>query len=114
MFGNGVWTNMVLPTTSGSPSCPRSTPVENDHATLRSLTFSVVIWLTVLYRVADGFLLGIAHSLSPPGADANARLSDDEGVALVQAGAQARPAAAITMNSHDEVFICTPCVSATR
>ena len=48
MFGNGVWTYMVLPTTSGSPSCPLRTPVENDQATFRVLTFSVLISLNAL------------------------------------------------------------------
>ena len=32
MFGNGVWTYMTSPMTSGAPSWPRSTPVENVHA----------------------------------------------------------------------------------
>ena len=51
MSGNGVWTYMVLPTTSGPPSCPRRTPVENVHATLSVLTLSVLIPFSVLYRV---------------------------------------------------------------
>jgi hypothetical protein len=48
MLGNGVARYIVVPTTSGSPSCPRRTPVENDHATFRFLTFSVLISLTAL------------------------------------------------------------------
>lgn len=52
MLGNGVWTNIVLPTTSGPPSCPRSTPVENDQAALRVFTLSVLIAFSKLYRVA--------------------------------------------------------------
>ena len=43
MLGNGVTTYMVSPTTSGVPSWPRSTPVENVQATSRFLTFSAEI-----------------------------------------------------------------------
>ena len=38
-----MWTYIVLPITSGSPSWPRRTPVENVHATFRFLTLSVLI-----------------------------------------------------------------------
>ena len=51
MLGNGVWTYMVLPTTSGPPSWPRSTPVENVQATFRSLMLPVLIASSALYRV---------------------------------------------------------------
>ena len=44
MFGNGVCTYIMLPMTSGEPSWPRSTPVENVQATCRSPTFSLLIW----------------------------------------------------------------------
>ena len=44
MLGNGVWMYMVSPITSGPPSWPRSTPVENVHATCRSPTLSLLIW----------------------------------------------------------------------
>jgi hypothetical protein len=43
MFGNGVTTYIVSPTTSGAASCPCSTPVENVQATCRPFTLSVVI-----------------------------------------------------------------------
>jgi hypothetical protein len=43
MFGNGVWMYIVLPITSGPPSWPRSTPVENVQATRRSPTLSLLI-----------------------------------------------------------------------
>ena len=33
VLGNGAFRYMTLPMTSGSPSWPRSTPVENVHAT---------------------------------------------------------------------------------
>ena len=51
MFGNGVTTYIVEPTTSGAASWPRSTPVEKVHATRRSRAFDVVIWSRPLYRV---------------------------------------------------------------
>ncbi len=44
MFGNGVTTYMVLPTTSGAASCPRLTPVENVQASPSRDTFAAVIW----------------------------------------------------------------------
>ena len=47
MFGNGEWTYMTSPITSGAPSWPRSTPVENVHAGRRFLTLSLLIWLSV-------------------------------------------------------------------
>src|SRR4051812_6393927 len=68
MLGNGVCTYIVLPTTSGPPSCPRSTPVEKVQATFRFFTLPVLISLTVLYRVDAGFLFCIVHSLSPAAA----------------------------------------------
>ena len=43
MFGYGVTTYIVLPTTSGAASWPRMTPVENVHATCSDSTLSVVI-----------------------------------------------------------------------
>src|SRR5215813_4021582 len=64
MSGKGVWTYIVLPITNGPPSCPRNTPVENVHATLRFLTFSVLMLFSVLYLVAALFLLAIVHCLS--------------------------------------------------
>jgi hypothetical protein len=42
-FGYGVTRYIVLSTTSGCPSCPRSTPVENVHATRSCPAFAVVI-----------------------------------------------------------------------
>src|SRR5687768_10791515 len=104
MFGNGVCTYITSSITSGSPSWPRRTPVENVHATLRSFTFSVLISLTELYRVADGFLLGIVQSSSAPAAPAADDAGDGGGAALLQA---ATPDAtnATTMNSAGNLFI---------
>jgi hypothetical protein len=51
MFGYGVITYIVLLTTSGAASWPRSTPVENDHASWRSLTLDWVISVRPLNRV---------------------------------------------------------------
>src|SRR6188472_4504874 len=85
MLGNGVARYIVLPTTIGSPSWPRSTPVEKVHATFRFLTLSAVICPRSLYRVDDGFLLGIAHSLSLP---VNAGAADAAGA---EDGAGAEP-----------------------
>jgi len=42
-FGYGVTRYIVLSTTSGCPSWPRSTPVENVHATCRFFAFAGVI-----------------------------------------------------------------------
>ena len=43
MFGNGVWTYIMLPMTSGPPSWPRSTPVENVQATCSLPTLAALI-----------------------------------------------------------------------
>ena len=43
MFGYGVTTYIVLPTTSGAASWPLSTPVEKVQATLSCLTFPALI-----------------------------------------------------------------------
>ena len=48
MFGYGVTRYIVVPTTSGWPSCPCSTPVEKVQATFRFLTFAVVICVSGL------------------------------------------------------------------
>src|ERR1700739_975684 len=45
-FGNGPCTYMTLPITSGPPSWPRRTPVENVHATCSLPTFWAVICLS--------------------------------------------------------------------
>src|SRR5262245_54490248 len=104
MFGNGVATYMVLPTTSGSPSCPRRTPVENDHATFRFFTLSPVIWLSELYRVDAGFLFGIVHSLSGPAAAKGEGLGepDDAGaLPVLQDAARPEATSTMTLNSLD-------------
>ena len=51
MLGYGVTTYIVLPTTSGAASCPRSTPVEKLQASLSCDAFAVVIWSSPLNRV---------------------------------------------------------------
>src|SRR5687768_18525399 len=43
MLGYGVTMYIVLATTRGAASCPRSIPVENVHASDSDRTFSVVI-----------------------------------------------------------------------
>src|SRR5919199_1603952 len=61
MLGNGVTTYMVLFTTSGAASCPRSTPVANVHAALRLRTFVVLIWSSALKRLPAKSLPGRIH-----------------------------------------------------
>src|SRR5215216_3162059 len=51
MFGYGVTTYMVLLTTSGAASCPRSMPVENVVVSVSRAAFPVVICRSPLYRV---------------------------------------------------------------
>ena len=58
MFGNGVWTYIMLPITSGEPSWPRSTPVEKVQATWRCLTLSLVDLVEL--RIAR---VGVVHRL---------------------------------------------------
>ena len=41
-------TYIVLPKTSGCPSCPRATPVENVVTTLRFITFVVLMLSSVV------------------------------------------------------------------
>ena len=48
LFGNGVCRYIVSPITSGEPSWPRSTPVENVHATCILPTFRVLICVSLL------------------------------------------------------------------
>jgi hypothetical protein len=50
-FGYGVIRYIVLPTTRGCPSWPRSTPVEKVHETCRLFAFAGVIWARLLYRL---------------------------------------------------------------
>src|SRR6218665_2521316 len=45
MFGKGVCTYMMPPTTRGPPSWPCSTPVEKVQAAFKSLTFLRLIWV---------------------------------------------------------------------
>src|SRR5712675_735171 len=54
----------MSPTTSGPPSWPRSTPVENDHATCSLPTFSAVICLSVEWRVLAKSPACITHCLA--------------------------------------------------
>src|SRR5690349_6487488 len=66
-FGKGATRYIVSPTTSGAPSCPRSTPVENVHATCIFLTFSMLIWSSPEYRVLAKSLVAIVHWSSSAG-----------------------------------------------
>src|SRR5262249_37384773 len=50
LLGNGVCTYIVSPTTSGDPSWPRSTPVENIQAPCSLPTFWALICVSLLYR----------------------------------------------------------------
>src|SRR6478752_5051394 len=50
LLGNGVCRYIVPFITSGDPSCPRSTPVENIHATCILPTFFALICVRLLYR----------------------------------------------------------------
>src|SRR5436189_3636550 len=52
---------IVLLTTIGAASCPRFTAVENVQATLRFVTFPVLIWSSPLNRVLEKFLAGMSH-----------------------------------------------------
>src|SRR5215467_10006503 len=92
MFGYGVARYIVLFTTIGSPSWPRSTPVEKVHATFRFFTLSAVICPRSLYLVDAAFLLGIAHSLSLPVNAGAAGAADED-----DAGAEPELHAAITI-----------------
>src|SRR6185436_11983162 len=115
MFGNGVARYIVLPTTIGSPSWPRSTPVEKVHATFRFLTLSAVICPRSLYLVDDGFLLGIAHSLSLPVSAGAAGAADEAGAGPeLHAAATAENARTTKANSRDTLFISAPLTGRTH
>src|SRR5678809_1080250 len=101
MFGYGVARYIVLPTTIGSPSWPRSTPVEKVHATFRFFTLSAVICPRSLYLVADAFLLGIDHSLSLPVNAAAAGAVDDDDEPELHAAAKTEQARAVRATSWD-------------
>src|SRR6185437_10584283 len=60
-FGNGVCTYITSPITSGPPSWPRSTPVENVHATCSFLTLDALIWFSLENRVLALSPCCIAH-----------------------------------------------------
>src|ERR1044072_3533010 len=67
MFGNGVTTYIMLFTTSGLPSCPCSTPVENVLVPLSCATLAAVICASEEKRDMARSPLGVVHSL-PAGA----------------------------------------------
>ncbi len=48
MFGNALCTYITLLNTSGFPSWPFRTPVENVQAALRPFTFALLIWVSGL------------------------------------------------------------------
>ncbi len=48
LLGKGEWMYIMSPITRGEPSWPRSTPVENVHATCILPTLPVLIWLSLL------------------------------------------------------------------
>jgi hypothetical protein len=50
MFGKDVLTYITFPTTSGLPSWPRSTPVENDQTGRSPPTLALVICSSGLKR----------------------------------------------------------------
>jgi len=51
VFGNGETTYIVLFTTRGAASSPRSLAIENVHATVRFLTLFALIAFSALNRV---------------------------------------------------------------
>jgi hypothetical protein len=61
MFGYGVTTYIVLPTTSGAASCFLRTPVSNVHAGLSDATLAAVISASPLYRELAKSLAGRIH-----------------------------------------------------
>src|SRR3954471_7058041 len=73
LLGNGVCRYIVPFITSGDPSWPRSTPVENIHATCILPTFLVLICVSLLYRwlymspacMAQFFGSAVSFSTSP-------------------------------------------------
>src|SRR5207244_894371 len=54
MFGNALCTYITVPITSGFPSWPFSTPVENVQVALRFFTFALLIAVSGLYRCRSG------------------------------------------------------------
>src|SRR5881397_4232224 len=65
MLGNALCTYMTLLNTSGFPSWPFRTPVENVHAALRPFTFALLIWVSGLYRCRSYVRPVIVHSPGP-------------------------------------------------
>src|SRR2546422_3589201 len=65
MFGNALCTYIVVPITSGFPSWPFSTPVENVQAALRFFTFALLIWVSGLKRCRSDVRPVIVHSPAP-------------------------------------------------
>src|SRR5439155_9752886 len=65
MLGNALCTYMTLLNTSGFPSWPFRTPVENVHAALRLFTFALLIWVSGLYRCRSYVRPVIVHSPGP-------------------------------------------------
>src|SRR6266849_11006462 len=65
MFGNALCTYIVVPITSGFPSWPFSTPVENVQAALRFFAFALLIWVSVLKRCRSDVRPVIVHSPAP-------------------------------------------------
>src|ERR1041385_6753688 len=90
MFGNGVTTYIMLFTTSGLPSCPCSTPVENVLAALSCATLAAVICASEEKRDMARSPLGVVHSL-PAGA------------AMARAAVAAAGAALFTAQRHQAV-----------
>src|SRR6266704_5858240 len=61
MFGNALCTYITVPITSGFPSWPFSTPVENVQAALRFFTFALLIAVSGLYRCRSGVRPVMVH-----------------------------------------------------
>src|SRR3954451_17935212 len=61
VLGQGVTMYMVLFTTMGAASRPRSVPVENVHASFRFCTLPVLIWSSPLNRVLARSFAGLTH-----------------------------------------------------
>ncbi len=67
MFGNGVWTYITSPTTSGEPSWPRSTPVEKVQATCSLLTLPALILVELRVAARIGVVDGLEDLLGRVG-----------------------------------------------
>src|SRR6185369_5253536 len=105
---HGVTTYMTPPTTSGWPSCPPRTPVENVHTGWSVGAFGGVMSARALKRVAAKSFAGMLHSPSPPagpGRPAAATLPHKRAPAPMQAKIEMRQ---ISMRPRDSILGIAP------